>query len=214
MRKTKTAVLISGNGSNLQALLDAAAAPDYPAEIVLVLSNKPEAYGLTRAEEVGVKTCVVDHKSFDNREKFEESLHVKLLEAGVELICLAGFMRLFTAGFVETWRDKILNIHPSLLPSFKGLNVHQRMVDTGVKIAGCTVHVVRPEMDDGPIIGQAAVPVLSDDTADTLAARILKAEHKLYPACLKLIASGAARIDGDRVVTPEGDAAAMLVTAS
>ncbi|MEQ8934662.1 MAG: phosphoribosylglycinamide formyltransferase [Amphiplicatus sp.] len=211
MARTKVAVLISGRGSNLQSLLDAAAAPDYPAEIALVVSNRPDAAGLDRARKAGVATGVIDHRQFgkgeEGRAAFDAALDNSLRDAGVDLVCLAGFMRLLTSGFVEGWRGKMLNIHPSLLPSFKGLDVHRRMIDAGVKIAGCTVHFVSSEMDAGPIVGQAAVPVLASDTSDTLAARILAEEHKLYPACLALVASGETGLGADGFVTLEKAAA-------
>ena len=190
MARLKTAVLISGRGSNLQALINAAAASDYPAEIVCVVSNNPGAGGLKRAAKAGIATASIDHRDFDRRASFEDALHTELITAGVELICLAGFMRLLTAGFVERWPDRIINIHPSLLPSFKGLQTHERVLSEGVRFTGCTVHFVRSEMDAGPIIVQAAVPVLTDDTADTLAARVLTAEHRCYPHALRLVAEG------------------------
>ncbi len=211
MAKTKVAVLISGRGSNLQSLLDAAAAPDYPAEIALVVSNRPEAAGLDRAREARVATQVIDHRQFGKGEQgraaFDAALDKTLRDAGAELVCLAGFMRLLTPGFVEGWRGRMLNIHPSLLPSFKGLDVHARMIEAGVKIAGCTVHFVSPEMDAGPIVGQAAVPVLPGDNPETLAARILMEEHKLYPACLALVASGGATLGADGLVALDKAAA-------
>ncbi len=195
--KRRVAVLISGRGSNMASLLEAAKAPDYPAEVVLVLSNIADAPGLERAREAGIETAVISHRAHADREAFENAMHERLTEAGAELICLAGFMRLLTAGFVNRWRDRILNIHPSLLPAFKGLHVHERVLETGVRITGCTVHIVRPDMDAGPIVAQAAVPVAADDTPATLAARVLTAEHKLYPAALAALASGAVRIVGD-----------------
>ncbi|WP_306253019.1 phosphoribosylglycinamide formyltransferase [Parvularcula sp. IMCC14364] len=182
--KKRVAVLISGSGSNLQALIDAAQAPDYPAEIVCVISNRPAAYGLKRAAHHNIDTHIIDHKLFENRDAFEQALHEKLAAAKVEIICLAGFMRILTAGFVNQWAGRILNIHPSLLPAFKGLNVQQQALDAGVKESGCTVHVVTPDLDDGPIIGQRAVPVKAGDTAETLSERILREEHMLYPQCL------------------------------
>lgn len=211
MAKTKVAVLISGRGSNLQSLLNAAAAPDYPAEITLVVSNRADAAGLDRARKARVATQVIDHREFGRGEQgraaFDAALDKSLRAAGAELLCLAGFMRLLTPGFVESWRGRMLNIHPSLLPSFKGLDVHARMIEAGVKIAGCTVHFVSPEMDAGPIIGQAAVPVLPGDAPATLAARILTEEHKLYPACLALVASGGAMLGADGLVALDKAAA-------
>ena len=184
MSKARVAVLISGSGSNLQALIDAAKAPDYPAEIVLVLSNRAAAGGLQRAENAGIATAVVDHKAYGSREAFEDAMQGPLEAARPDVICLAGFMRVLTAGFVERWAGKMLNIHPSLLPLFKGVHVHRQALDAGVSITGCTVHLVTPELDDGPIIGQAAVPVLPRDTEETLADRVLAVEHQLYPLAL------------------------------
>lgn len=197
MNKMPTAVLISGRGSNMMSLVDAAAAPDYPARIVAVIANRGDAAGLAWARERGLETRVVDHKQFDGRAAFEGALGRTLAEVGTELICLAGFMRLLTAPFVEAWSGRMINIHPSLLPAFKGLHTQEQALAAGVRIAGCTVHFVVPEMDAGPIIAQAAVPVLTGDTPDSLAARVLVAEHKLYPHALALVASGRARlIDG------------------
>ena len=196
MAKLKLGVLISGRGSNLQALIDACAAPDFPAEIVLVLSNKPGVGGLERAEKAGIPTDVISHKPFPDRLSFDSAMTARLRQAGVELVCLAGFMRLVTADFVESWRDRLINIHPSLLPAFKGLHTHERVLDAGVRFTGCTVHFVRAEMDDGPIIIQAAVPVLPGDDADSLADRVLAAEHRIYPAAIRLIADNHVRVDG------------------
>ena len=198
--KRKVAVLISGRGSNLQALLDAAKAPDYPAEFALVISNRPGAQGLERAAKAGVATQLIDHKDFESREEFDDAVDAALAAAGVDLVCLAGFMRLLSDGFVNKWRDRILNVHPSLLPSFKGLHVHERVLDAGVRITGCSVHIIRSEMDSGPIIAQAAVPVVPDDTPESLATRVLAAEHRLYPLALALFASRRARVQGERVV--------------
>jgi phosphoribosylglycinamide formyltransferase-1 len=198
--RKRTAILISGRGSNMQALVAAARAPDYPAEIVLVLSNRSDAAGLAWANANGLPTLVLDHKAYSSRSAFDDALNSALETANVELVALAGFMRLMTAAFVEHWRDRMINIHPSLLPSFKGLHTHQQALAAGVRIAGCTVHFVRPEMDSGPIIAQAAVPVLSGDTPETLAARILDVEHTLYPMALRLVASGRARCEGEKVI--------------
>lgn len=200
LRKTRTAILISGRGSNMQALVDAARADDYPAEIVLVVSNRPDAPGLEWANARGLPTLAIDHKRYATRDAFEDALQKALEVAGTELVALAGFMRLMTPAFVEQWRDRMINIHPSLLPSFKGLHTHERALAAGVKITGCTVHFVRAEMDEGPIIAQAAVPVLSGDDPVTLAARVLAAEHRLYPSALKLVASGRIRRDGEKIV--------------
>ena len=199
MSKMKVGVLISGRGSNLQALLDACAEPDFPAEIVLVLSNKAGALGLERARKAGVKASFLDHTLFAEREDFEKEVHAALSEAKAEFVCLAGFMRILTPWFVTKWKDKLINIHPSLLPAFRGVSTHERALEQGVRIHGATVHYVRPDMDDGPIIGQAAVPVLPGDDAETLSARVLEAEHALYPACLRLVAEGKARVAAERV---------------
>ena len=202
----KIGVLISGRGSNLQSLIDAAALPGYPAEIALVISNIPGVYGLERAKAAGIPTRVVDHKAFDGKAPFEDALHAELSAAGVELVCLAGFMRLLTEGFVNRWHDKLINIHPSLLPSFKGLHTHERAIEAGARFGGCTVHFVRPAMDDGPIIVQAAVPIHAGDDADALAQRVLAEEHRIYPLAVKLIAEGRARVDGARVVVIDAEA--------
>jgi phosphoribosylglycinamide formyltransferase-1 len=200
MARLKTGVLISGRGSNLEALLEACRDPAFPAEIVTVISNKPDAAGLALAREAGIATVALDHRGFADRAAFDNAVHRQLTGAAVELVCLAGYMRLLTTGFIEQWHDRIINIHPSLLPAFRGLNAHAQALAAGVKISGCTVHVVRMEVDAGPIIAQAAVPVLSDDTPDTLAARVLAAEHRLYPLALRLFAEGRVRIAGERAV--------------
>ena len=200
MARLKIGVLISGRGSNMMALAEACADAGYPAEIALVLSNEPAAAGLDRAREFGLAAGAVDHRAFADRAGFDAAVTDRLEAAGVELICLAGFMRLFTAGFVEHWRNRLLNIHPSLLPAFKGLNTHERALAAGVEQHGCTVHFVRPELDDGPIVMQAAVPVLPDDTAASLAARVLAQEHRIYPAALRLVADGALTVEGERIV--------------
>lgn len=199
MAKLKLGVLISGRGSNLQALIDAAATPGYPAQIALVISNAADAYGLVRATEAGIPTQVIDHRDFADRASFEVALTDALAAADVELVCLAGFMRLLTDGFVTRWWDRLINIHPSLLPAFRGLHTHQRAIEAGVRFTGCTVHFVRPAMDDGPIIVQAAVPLARDDDEDRLAARVLTAEHRIYPLAVRLFAEGRLRIDGGRV---------------
>ena len=197
--KKRVAVLISGGGTNLQSLIDATSAPNFPAKICLVISNKADAYGLTRAQKAGIDTKALPHKDYASRSAFDEALDEALNDVDIELICLAGFMRLLTPGFIEKWTNKILNIHPSLLPSFPGLNVHQRAIDAGVRFSGCTVHIVREEMDVGPIIAQAAVPLAQNDTADALAARILASEHKIYPKALEWVASEQVKIVGERV---------------
>lgn len=184
----------------MQALVKAAQSPNYPAEIALVISNRPNAKGLEFAKENNIQALVIDHKTFESRDEFDKALDATLTEADIELICNAGFMRLLGKDFVEKWRNKQLNIHPSLLPSFKGLNTHERALASDVKIAGCTVHFVRFEMDEGPIIAQAAVPVLPEDTPDTLAKRILKAEHEIYPEALRKVASGQIKMAGERLL--------------
>lgn len=192
MARLKVGVLISGRGSNLQALLDACADPAFPAEIALVVSNVAEAPGLDRARAAGVATQTVNHKDYPSREAFDSEMDGALRAAGIELVCLAGFMRLLSDGFVESWRGRMINIHPSLLPSFKGLRTHGQALAAGVKLHGCTVHYVTPALDDGPIIAQGAVPVLAGDSEEDLAARVLAVEHRLYPLALKLIAEGKA----------------------
>ncbi len=198
--KKRIAVLISGGGTNLQALIDACEKPDFPAEIVLVISNKKEAFGLERAKKAQIPTKILSHKDYETREHFDRELHETLVKSEVDLVCLAGFLRLLTSHFVEQWHNKLINIHPSLLPAFKGLNVHQRALDAGVRFTGCTVHIVRAEMDAGPIIIQAAVPILQNDTESILAARILKSEHEVYPKALYLMATGDAYVEGDKVL--------------
>ncbi|MBX9931141.1 MAG: phosphoribosylglycinamide formyltransferase [Methylobacterium sp.] len=208
--KTRIAILISGRGSNMASVMAAAQAPDYPAEIALVLSNRPEAGGLAHAAAAGIETRAVDHKRFRDRASFDAALQAELDAAGIELVVLAGFMRIFSAPFVEAWTGRMINIHPSLLPLFRGVHTHEQALRAGVRLHGCTVHFVVPELDAGPIIAQAAVPVLPGDDPDSLAARILVQEHRIYPAALALVASGHARLDGDRVVfaddvrVPEG----------
>jgi len=196
----KVAVLISGRGSNLQALIDACKDESFPAEIVLVLSNKADAGGLERANQADIPTATLSHKDFDDRESFDAAMSEAITSSGADFVCLAGFMRLLSDDFVRTWRDKLINIHPSLLPVFKGLHVHEQALESGVRFSGCTVHFVRPAMDEGPILAQAVVPVLQDDTPDTLADRILEQEHKLYPLALKLIGEGRVRVSAERVV--------------
>jgi phosphoribosylglycinamide formyltransferase-1 len=201
----KTAVLISGRGSNLQALIDAQAEPGWPAEIVLVISNEPGAKGLDRAEAAGIAAAVINHRDFDGREPFDQAMTEAIEASGASFVCLAGFMRLLSDGFIDHWHDRLVNIHPSLLPAYKGLDVQQRVVDAGETEAGCTVHFVRPEMDTGPIILQARVPVLPDDDADTLAARILLLEHVIYPQALRLIAEGRVTVEDERVLMNSTD---------
>jgi phosphoribosylglycinamide formyltransferase 1 len=213
MTKKRVGILISGRGSNMMSLIAACNRADFPAEIAVVISNRPEAAGLARATEAGIKTVAIDHKLFASRVPFEMKLHQTLLDHGVDLICNAGFMRMLTGGFVDRWRDRQLNIHPSLLPALPGLDTHSRALDQGLMIHGCTVHYVRLEMDSGPIIAQAAVPVLYDDTAETLGARVLQQEHALYPHALELVAGGHVRVQGDRaIVRASTDPAAVLIS--
>lgn len=200
MTRKRTAVLISGRGSNMLSLIEAARDPAYPAEISLVLSNLPEAAGLATAKDRGLSVAAVDHRIHAGRESFEASMQSILEAYRIEFICLAGFMRLLTPGFVGAWNGRMINIHPALLPSYKGLHTHERALADGVKIHGCTVHFVVPEMDAGPIIVQAAVPVLDTDTPDTLGARVLRQEHVVYPLALKLAASGQVHLDQGRVL--------------
>jgi phosphoribosylglycinamide formyltransferase-1 len=200
MDRLRVAVLISGRGSNLQALIEACAAPDFPAAIACVIANRADAGGLGHAARAGIPSRVIPHRDYPDRAAFDRALDAALHEAGAELVCLAGFMRLLTSGFVDVWRDRMINIHPSLLPAFPGLQTHERVIAAGVRFTGCTVHFVRPEMDTGPIIVQAAVPVLQDDDAGRLADRVLEAEHRAYPLALRLIAEGRARVVGERVV--------------
>jgi phosphoribosylglycinamide formyltransferase 1 len=198
----KVAVLISGRGSNLQALIDAFGpeAADSPVKIALVLSNRPDAPGLERAAKAGLKTEIVDHKAFQTREDFDVAIDREIRAAGAEFVALAGFMRLLTAQFVTTWKDKLVNIHPALLPSFPGLDTHQRALQAGVRFHGATVHFVRHETDSGPIIAQSLVAVRPGDTEETLGARVLQTEHRLYPLALRLIAEGHVRVEGERAI--------------
>ena len=190
MPRKRVAILISGRGSNMAALIEAAKDPAYPAEIVLVASNRPDAGGLTTAQKAGIATAIVDHKQFKEREAFERELQ-KVLEAHrVEIVCLAGFMRLLTPWIISRWDGRMINIHPALLPAFKGLDTHERAIAAGVKEHGATVHYVVPEMDSGPVILQGAVPVMDGDTPDALAARVLAVEHKIYPQALRRVAEG------------------------
>jgi phosphoribosylglycinamide formyltransferase-1 len=192
--KKRVAILISGRGSNMTALIEAAKASDYPAEIVLVVSNRPDAPGLARACAAGVATAVIDHTAFgDKREAFERALDDELRSNRIDLVCLAGFMRLLTPWFVARWSGRMLNIHPSLLPQFKGLDTHRRALEAGAKRHGATVHFVVPEMDSGPIVVQDSVAVRDGDTEATLAARVLELEHQIYPRALRAVAEGRTR---------------------
>ena len=200
------AVLISGRGSNLKALIDAEKKASHPAKMVLVISNDPKAEGLEKAKTANIPTAVIDHHDFKERQKFEEALDKELTEAKVQLICLAGFMRLLTPWFVERWRDRLINIHPSLLPAFPGLDTHKAAIEQGVKFAGCTVHFVRAKMDHGPIIIQAVVPLLPGDNEASLAARILELEHEIYPAAVQFIAENRVNVLDEHVFIAEAEA--------
>jgi phosphoribosylglycinamide formyltransferase-1 len=199
MAELKLAVLISGRGTNLQALIDACAADDFPARIVLVVSNEPDAKGLDRAGAKQIPSTVIDHHDYPSREAFDAALAEAIKQSGADLVCLAGFMRVVADEFVRQWRDRLINIHPSLLPAFPGLNTHARALEAGVRFSGCTVHFARTELDAGPIIVQAAVPVHADDTPDTLADRVLVAEHRIYPMAVRLIAEGRVRVTNETV---------------
>lgn len=203
--KKKTAVLISGRGSNLEALMKAAEAADYPAEIALVLSTKGDSPGLRHAKDKGIVTGVL-HEKWETKTEFELNLDAVLQDAAVEIVCLAGFMRILSKRFVDAWRDRILNIHPSLLPLFPGLNTHSRALAAGVRFHGATVHFVRAQVDAGPIVTQGVVPVLSDDTPEVLADRVLRVEHRIYPLALDLVASGRAKIREERVLLSDVEA--------
>ncbi len=198
----KLAVLVSGGGSNLQAIIDACKTPDYPAEIVLVFSNQLDAGGLERARRAGIRAEAISHKGFEGgREAYDSTVSGLIEESGADLVVLAGYLRLVSESFVTRWEGRLINIHPSLLPSFKGLHVHQAALDAGVKYSGCTVHYVVPEVDSGPIIAQAVVPVLPGDDAGSLAQRILKQEHRIYPQVIRWIAEGRVSVDEAGIVT-------------
>ena len=216
MQRKRVAILISGRGSNMAALISAAADPDYPAEIALVVSNRPDAAGLARAKAARIATLVIDHKTFGkDREAFERALDAELASHRIDIVCLAGFMRLFTPWFVTRWRERMINIHPALLPAFKGLDTHERALAAGVKVHGASVHFVVPEMDSGPIIVQSAVPVRDDDTPDTLAARVLVAEHRIYPLALRWLAENRLSVVAVSLKKKgAGDRAEMLISPS
>jgi phosphoribosylglycinamide formyltransferase-1 len=209
MARKRTAILISGRGSNMTALIEAAKDAAYPAEIALVVSNRPDAAGLQRAAAAGIATGIVDHTRFPkDREGFERALEALLERHRIDIVCLAGFMRVLTAWFVSRWTGRLLNIHPALLPAFKGLDTHRRAIEAGVEKHGATVHFVVPEMDSGPIIAQGAIPILPDDTEVTLSKRVLDIEHRIYPIALRLVASGQARmVDGRCVIDGPRDTA-------
>ncbi|MCC5978417.1 MAG: phosphoribosylglycinamide formyltransferase [Salinarimonas sp.] len=202
--RTRTAILISGRGSNMASLLGAASAPDYPAEISLVLSNRPDAGGIARAQDAGIATRIVDHKAYPDREAFEQAMDAALVEAGIEIVCLAGFMRVLTPWFVRRWEGRMINIHPSILPLFRGTQTHRQALEAGVRVHGCTVHFVVPELDAGPIIAQACVPVYPGDDEAALAARVLVEEHRIYPQALAEVASGQALLRDGRCVFRTG----------
>jgi len=216
MGRKRVAVLISGRGSNMAALIEAAKANDYPAEIVLVVSNKPDAGGLATARAAGIATEVVNHAAYGkDRAAFERALQAVLENYRIELICLAGFMRILTAWFIRQWQNRVLNIHPALLPAFKGLDTHRRALEAGAKVHGATVHFVVPEMDSGPVIMQGAVAVHADDTEETLSKRVLSVEHRIYPLALKLVAEGRVRVEDGRCLiddVPVPDAAQLVPT--
>lgn len=204
MSTTKLAIFISGRGSNMQSILDACESDNFPAEVVLVVSDTPGAEGLAKAEKAGIAHATIERSNYDDKQAFEDALDRVVRESGAEMICLAGFMRVLGAHFVNKWDNKILNIHPSLLPSFRGLHTHQQALDAGVRFSGCTVHIVRPALDDGPIVVQAVVPVNEGDTADSLSARILHYEHVLYPEAIRLLCTGEAKVVGDKVDIAKG----------
>ncbi|MGA2128480.1 MAG: phosphoribosylglycinamide formyltransferase [Xanthobacteraceae bacterium] len=206
MSRRRAAILISGRGSNMAALTTAAQDPAYPAEIALVVSNRPDATGLELARASGIPTMVVDHTAYGrDREAFERALQAEIASQRIEIVCLAGFMRLFTPWFVGQWAGRMLNVHPALLPSFKGLDTHRRAIEAGVKIHGATVHLVVPESDAGPIIAQAAIAVRDDDTVEMLAGRVLALEHRIYPLALSLLAAGRVRlVDGRCLIAAAG----------
>jgi phosphoribosylglycinamide formyltransferase-1 len=202
--KKRVVVFISGGGSNMVSLADACAPPDFPAEIVAVISDKPTAGGLAKAEALGIKTFAFERKAYAGKAEHEAAILSALAELEPDVICLAGYMRLISGDFIRLYEGRILNIHPSLLPLFPGLHTHQRAIEAGMKIAGCSVHFVTEGMDEGPIAAQAAVPVLAEDTADTLAARVLAVEHRLYPLALKLFAEGKVTMVDGKAVTASG----------
>jgi len=198
--RKRVVVFISGSGSNMVALAQACRETDFPAEIACVISDKPTAGGLAKAQGFGIPTLVFERKNYASKSEHEGAILAALGELAPDIICLAGYMRLISGEFIAPYEGRIINIHPSLLPLFPGLHTHQRAIDSGMKITGCTVHFVTEGMDEGPIIGQAAVPVVAGDTADSLAARVLTVEHKLYPLALRLLAEGKVRMDGGKVV--------------
>ena len=211
MSASRLAILISGRGSNMGALVEACRTPGFPAEPAVVISDRADAAGLRLARDRGVACEVMERRGHDGREAFDDALSAAVAAHGADLVCLAGFMRLLGDAFVARWRDRLVNIHPSLLPAFKGLNTHARALAAGVRVAGCTVHFVRPEMDSGPIVVQAAVPVRADDDAERLAARVLAAEHRIYPLAVRWIAEGRVRVADERAVVEGVPAAAGVL---
>jgi phosphoribosylglycinamide formyltransferase-1 len=203
MARLKLGVLISGRGSNLRSLIAACAGSGFPAEIAVVIANVPDAPGLAYADAARIPRRIINHKDFANRVAFDAAVDDALGAAGAELVCLAGFMRILGPEFLTRWSDRVINIHPSLLPAFRGLHVHEQAIAAGVKVSGCTVHIVRPAVDDGPILVQAAVPVIANDTPATLAARVLEAEHRIYPLAVRLIAEKRVTIDGNRALVDD-----------
>jgi phosphoribosylglycinamide formyltransferase 1 len=212
MRKTRCVVLISGRGTNLSAILKAAAAPDYPAEMVAVISNKADATGLQLAQEANVATEVVPSMGVTDRDMYDQALLAAIDRHAPDLVILAGFMRILTPDFVSHYAGRMINIHPSLLPSFTGMHTHQRAIDAGVHVHGCTVHFVTAELDHGPMIAQAAVPVYADDDAAKLAARVLKEEHRIYPAAVRWFAEGRLKVMGQRVLLSDEPATPNVLT--
>ena len=213
MAKLKVGILISGRGSNMAALIEAARDPSYPAKIACVVSNVASAAGLEIAKQAGIAAVAIPHKDFPDRESFDRAVSAELEKHDAGLVALAGFMRIQSPWFPQHWAGRIINIHPSLLPAFKGLHVQQQAIDAGARVSGCTVHFVTPELDSGPIIGQAAVPVLAGDTADTLAARILRQEHRLYPLVVRWFAEGRIRSKDGKVEVDVPQGATLLFSA-
>ena len=210
--RRRTAILISGRGSNMAALLSAAASPGFPAEIALVFANRAEAAGLDTARRAGIEATALSHRNYPSREEFDRAVDAVLRARDIDLVCLAGFMRVVSPWFCERWLGRMISIHPALLPSFKGLDTHARALEAGVRIHGASVHFVVPELDAGPIIAQAAVPVLEDDTPDSLAARVLRQEHVIYPRALAMVAAGRVRLAAGRAVSDGRTAAEAALT--
>ena len=210
--RRRTAILISGRGSNMAALLSAAASPGFPAEIALVFANRAEAAGLDTARRAGIEATALSHRDYPSREEFDRAVDAVLRARDIDLVCLAGFMRVVSPWLCERWLGRMISIHPALLPSFKGLDTHARALEAGVRIHGASVHFVVPELDAGPIIAQAAVPVLEDDTPDSLAARVLRQEHVIYPRALAMVAAGRVRLAAGRAVSDGRTAAEAALT--